>query len=47
MCTEIRGNAVLKRVCFQILAGQWLRKPFAEVVFANSNLPEKRFRVFF
>ena len=28
-----------------VLSGQWLRKTFPSVVFVNSNVPEKRFRV--
>ena len=32
---------------YSILAGQWLRKTFPGVIFANSNIPEKRFRVCF
>ena len=28
-----------------ILPGQWLRKTFPGVIFANSNIPEKRFRL--
>ena len=28
---------------WQILPGQWLRKTFPVVIFANNNVPEKRF----
>ena len=28
------------------MPGQWLRKTFPGVIFANSNIPEKRFRIF-
>ena len=31
---------------YHILPGQWLRKTFPGVIFANSNIPEKRFRIF-
>ena len=31
------------RVC--VLPGQWLRKTFPGAIFANSNIPEKPFRV--
>ena len=30
-----------------ILLGRWLRKPFPGVIFANSNVPEKCFRLCF
>ena len=42
---------VNKRECsiqecvYHILAGQWLRKTFPSVIFANSNLPERRYRI--
>ena len=46
------ANAYInKRECsiqecvYHILPGQWLRKTFPGVIFANSNVPEKRFRV--
>ena len=29
--------------CVYILPGQWLRKTFPGVIFANSNIPKKRF----
>ena len=31
---------------YHILPGQWLRKTFPGVIFANINIPEKRFRIF-
>ena len=32
-----------KQECvYHILLGQWLRKIFREIIFANTNLPEKR-----
>ena len=31
---------------YYILSGQWLRKTFSGVVFVNSNLPEKRNKIF-
>ena len=47
------ANAYLnKRECctqeyvYHVLPGQWLRRTFPGVIFANSNLPEKRFRIF-
>ena len=46
------GNAYLnKRKCsvkkcvYHVFSGQWLRKTFPLVIFANSNIPEKRFRM--
>ena len=48
---SVASNYVNKRECsiqervFHILAGQWLHKTFPSVIFANSNLPEKRYRV--
>ena len=30
---------------YHVLPGQWLRKTFPGVIFANSNIPENRFRV--
>ena len=46
------ANAYInKRQCstpgcvYHILPGQWQRKRFAGVLFANSNIPEKRFRL--
>ena len=30
---------------YHILPGQWLKKTFSGVIFANSNLLEKRFRI--
>ena len=30
---------------YHVLPGQWLRKTFPGVIFANSNIPEKHFRV--
>ena len=42
---------VNKRECsiqecvYQVLSGQWLRKTFPGVIFANSNIPEKRYRI--
>ena len=30
---------------YHILPGQWLRKTFPGVIFANSSIPEKRFRL--
>ena len=28
---------------YQVLSGQWLRKTFPGVIFANSSIPEKRY----
>ena len=46
------GNAYInKRECriqecvYHILPGQWLRKTFPDVIFTNSNIPEKRVRL--
>ena len=30
---------------YQVLSGHWLRKTFPGVIFANSNIPEKRHRI--
>ena len=30
---------------YQVLSGQWLRKTFPGVIFANSNIPEKRYHI--
>ena len=30
---------------YHILKGQWLRKTFPGLIFPNSNVPEKRFRI--
>ena len=40
-----RECSVQERV-YYILSGQWLRKTFSGVVFVNSNLPEKRNKIF-
>ena len=40
-----RGCSVQEAV-YLIMPGLWLRKIFSRVIFLNSNLPEKRFRVF-
>ena len=48
---SVASAYVNKRECsiqefvYHILAGQWLRKIFPGVIFANSNLPEKRYRI--
>ena len=48
---SVASAYVNKRECsiqecvYHILAGQWLRKTFPGVIFANSNLPEKRYRI--
>ena len=34
----------IQECVYHILPGQWLRKTFPGVIFANSNIPEKRFR---
>ena len=42
---------VNKRECsiqecvYQVLSDQWLRKTFPDIIFANSNIPEKRCRI--
>ena len=41
--TNRRECSVQERV-YHVSSGQWLRKTFPGVVFANSNVPEKRFR---
>ena len=33
----------IQECVFHILAGQWLCKTFPGAVFANSNVPEKRY----
>ena len=46
---SVASAYVNKRECsiqecvYHILAGQWLRKTFLGVIFAHSNLPEKRY----
>ena len=35
----------IQECVYHILPGQWLRKTFPGVIFANSNIPEKRFRL--
>ena len=35
----------IQECVYHILAGQWLRKTFPGVIFANSNVPEKRYRI--
>ena len=48
---SVAHSYVNKRECsiqecvYHILAGQWLRKTFPGVIFANSNVPEKRYRI--
>ena len=48
---SVASAYVNKRKCsiqecvYHILAGQWLDKTFPGVIFANSNLPEKRYRI--
>ena len=31
---------------YHVLPGEWLRKTFPGVIFADSNIPEKRFHIF-
>ena len=35
----------IQECVYHILAGQWLRKTFPGVIFANSKVPEKRYRI--
>ena len=35
----------VQKCVYQVLPGQWLRKAFPGVIFANRNILEKRFRV--
>ena len=35
----------IQECVYQFLPGHWLRKTFESVIFANSNIPEKRFRL--
>ena len=35
----------IQECVYQVLSGQWLRKTFSGVIFANSNIPEKRYRI--
>ena len=48
---SIANAYINKRECsvqecvYHILSGQWLRKTYPGVVFANSNIPQKRFRM--
>ena len=43
-CINNRECSIQKCV-YHISPGQWLRKTFPGVIFANSNIPEKRFRL--
>ena len=36
----------IQECVYHVLPGQWLRRTFPGVIFSNSNLPEKRFRIF-
>ena len=48
---SVANACINKRQCstqgcvHHILPSQWLRKRFAGVIFANSNIPKKRFRL--
>ena len=44
--TNNRECSVQKCV-YHVLPGQWLRKTFPGVIFANRNIIQKRFRVWF
>ena len=35
----------IQECVYHIVAGQWLRKTLPGVIFANSNVPEKRYRI--
>ena len=35
----------IQECVYHILFGQWLRQTFSGVIFANGNIPEKRFRL--
>ena len=35
----------IQECVYQVLSGQWLRKTFPGVIFANSNISEKRYRI--
>ena len=35
----------IQKCVHQVLSGQWLKKTFPGVIFANSNIPEKRYRI--
>ena len=35
----------IQECVYHLLPGQWLRKTFPGVIFANSNIPEKRFQL--
>ena len=39
-----RGFSIQECV-YQVLSGQWLKKTFPSVIFANSNIPEKRYPI--
>ena len=47
---SVAYNYTNKRECslqecvYHLLGGQWLKKTFPDVVFVNSNLPEKRYK---
>ena len=48
---SLANTYISKRKCsiqecvYHILLGQWLRKTFPGVIFANSNIPKKRFGI--
>ena len=48
---SVANAYISKRECsiqecvYHILEGKWLRKTFPGVIFTNSNIPEKRFRL--
>ena len=48
---SVANAYIYKRECsiqecvYHILPGQWLGKKFPGVIFANNNMPEKRFRL--
>ena len=43
-CINTRERSIQECI-YHILPGQWLKKTFPGVIFVNSNVPEKRFRV--
>ena len=40
-----KGECSIQECVYHIVPGQWLRKTFPGVIFANSNIPEKRFQL--
>ena len=40
-----KKDCSIQECVYQVLSGQWLKKTFPGFIFANSNIPEKRYRI--